>query len=140
VEADYLGELKMQAETLGISQRILFLGQRTDVPRLLAAADIHCQPNTGAEPFGIAFIEALYAGLPIVTTALGGATEIVDDSCGSLVPPNDPDALSEVLAMLITHPARRLTLALGGKTRANYLCNPMNQLNRLYQLLSKTAA
>jgi len=135
-EADYLGELKMQAEALGISQRILFLGQRTDVPRLLAAADIHCQPNTGAEPFGIAFIEALYAGLPVVTTALGGATEIVDDSCGKLVPPNDPDALSEALAILISNHQTRTTLGLGGKVRADYLCNPKNQLNKLFRLLS----
>ena len=135
-EADYLGELKMQAEALGISQRILFLGQRTDVPRLLAAADIHCQPNIGAEPFGIVFIEALYAGLPVVTTALGATTEIVDDSCGRLVPPNDSDALSAALARLISNHQTRTTLGFGGKVRADYLCNPKNQLNKLFRLLS----
>ena len=62
----------------------------TDVPRLLAAADIHCQPNISPEPFGIAFIEALAAGLPVVTSAIGGAIEIVDDTCGRLVPASDP--------------------------------------------------
>ena len=64
-----------------------WLGQRRDVPELLAAADIYCQPNVGAEPFGIVFVEALYTGLPVVTTALGGALEIIDASCGVLVPP-----------------------------------------------------
>jgi glycosyltransferase involved in cell wall biosynthesis len=49
---------------------------RSDVARLLAAADIHCQPNIGPEPFGITFIEALYAGLPLVTTSIGGAIEM----------------------------------------------------------------
>ena len=136
-EADYLQELKEQAEKLGIAERIRFLGQRSDVPQLLATADIHCQPNIGPEPFGIAFIEALYAGLPLVTTAMGGAMEIVDDSCGYLVPPNDVKALSEVLMTLIDNPEKRATLGAGGKVRADYLCNPHKKLNQLYNLLVK---
>jgi glycosyltransferase involved in cell wall biosynthesis len=136
-EAEYLQELKIQAQELGIADRVLFLGQRNDVPRLLAAADIHCQPNTGAEPFGIAFVEALYAGLPVVTTSIGGAVEIVNGSCGRLVAPNDINALSDVLGFLISHPSERAILAAGGKPQAEYLCNPAQQLTRLYNLLSK---
>jgi len=136
-ESDYLAELKLQAQELGIIERVVFLGQRSDVSYLLAAADIYCQPNTGPETFGISFIEALYAGLPVVTTELGAAKEIVDNSCGYLVPANDIDALSQVLTMLITSPETRATLALGGKARAEHLCNPINQLNQLYQLLSQ---
>ena len=63
-----------------------FLGERRDVAACMRAADIHCQPNTAPEPFGLAFVEALYAGLPVVTTALGGALEILTDACGVLVP------------------------------------------------------
>ena len=81
-EAAYLAELRQTAARLGIAERVRFLGQRTDVPHLLAAADVHCQPNTGPEPFGLAFVEALAAGRPVVTTALGGALEIVDETCG----------------------------------------------------------
>ena len=58
------------------------------------AADIHCQPNTAPEPFGLVFVEALYAGLPVVTTALGGALEILTDACGVLVPAGDAPALT----------------------------------------------
>ena len=76
----------------GIEDRVRFLGERDDVPRLLAAADVYCQPNVAPESFGIAFVEALYAGLPAVSTRLGGAAEIVTDACGVLVPPADPDA------------------------------------------------
>jgi glycosyltransferase involved in cell wall biosynthesis len=136
-EAEYLQELETQVKTLGISEQVRFLGQRADVPYLLASADIHCQPNTGSEPFGIAFIEALYAGLPVVTTAMGGAMEIVDDSCGRLVTPNDINALSDVLGTLINSPSERAILASGGKSRAEYLCNPQRQLNRLYNVLSQ---
>jgi glycosyltransferase involved in cell wall biosynthesis len=134
-EAEYLKELENQAEKLGIAERIRFLGQRSDVPQLLTAADIHCQPNMGPEPFGIAFIEALYAGLPVVTTAMGGAMEIVDDSCGYLVPLDDVKTLSGALITLIDNPEKRATLGAGGKVRADYLCNPHNQLNQFYDIL-----
>src|SRR4029077_2024641 len=108
----YLEALRAEAAALGIAPRVNFLGQRGDVARLLAAADIHCQPNTGPEPFGITFIEALYAGLRVVTSAIGGALEIVDDSCGILVEPNDPAALAAVLGRLIED--RGLAALLGG--------------------------
>jgi glycosyltransferase involved in cell wall biosynthesis len=136
-ETEYLRELQAQAKELGIADRVQFLGQRADVPRLLAAADIHCQPNTGPEPFGIAFVEALYAGLPVVTTAMGGGLEIVDDSCGRLVAPNDAKELSQLLRSLIFNSGERAYLAAGGPARAKKLCDPARQLNHLYNLLSK---
>src|SRR5205823_8856307 len=100
-EAAYLAELRQTAARLGIADRVRFLGHRADVPRLLAAADIHCQPNTGPEPFGIALIEALHAGLPVVTSRLGGAVEFVDATCGVLVEPSDPSALAAALTALL---------------------------------------
>jgi glycosyltransferase involved in cell wall biosynthesis len=136
-EAQYLQELQAQARELGIAKRVQFLGQRSDVPRLLAAADIHCQPNTSPEPFGVAFIEALYTGLPVVTTAIGGAVEIVDESCGRLVAPDDAIALSQVLRSLITNPGERAELSAGGPARAYQLCDPAKQMTRLHDLLSQ---
>src|SRR3989442_10685285 len=127
---------KKSAATWGIEDRVMFLGQRSDVPRILAAADIHCQPNTGAEPFGITFIEALYAGIPVVTTAMGGAQEIVDDSCGILVPPNDPQALAASLRQLIQDSALRSRLGTAGPIRARQLCDPAAQMARLGELLT----
>ncbi len=136
-EAQYLQELQAQARELGIIDRVQFLGQRADVPHLLVAADIHCQPNTGPEPFGIAFVEALYAGLPVVTTAMGGGLEIVDESCGKLVAPDDANALSQVLRSLITNPGERVELSAGGPARAYQLCDPAKQMTRLHDLLSQ---
>jgi glycosyltransferase involved in cell wall biosynthesis len=134
-ESLYLDELRQTAKSLGIAQRVRFLGLRDDIPRLLAAADIHCQPNTGPEPFGIAFVEAIYAGLPVVTTALGGALEIVDPSCGVLVPPGDAAALADALRMLIDDPERRRVLGTAGPARAAALCDPSRQFQRLYEML-----
>ncbi len=138
-EIQYLDELKRMTVQLGIEGRVHFLGQRSDVPRLLAAADIHCQPNTGPEPFGVTFIEALYAGLPVITTAIGGAPEIVNDSCGVLVPPGDPTALAASMRLLIQDPSLRLRLGGAGPERARKLCDPLTQMERLNELLASTA-
>jgi glycosyltransferase involved in cell wall biosynthesis len=135
-EAIYLAELRQLAGDLGLASRVRFLGQRSDVPRLLAAADIHCQPNTGPEPFGIAFIEAMYAGLPVVTSAIGGGAEVVDESCGVLTPPCDPDALAEALGSLVNDEDRRARLGRSGPDGALRLCDPSKQLRRLQDLLA----
>ncbi len=138
-EATYLGALRRRAADLGIGEQVRFLGQRTDVAALLRAADIHCQPNTGPEPFGITFIEGLAAGLPVVTTALGGAREIVDDSCGFLVPPGDPRALASVLRRLIVDPALRSRIGAGGPPRAQRLCDAAVQMAHLDSILVSVA-
>jgi len=135
-EVGYFNELKATAERLKIADRIRFLGQRSDVERLLAAADIHCQPNTGPEPFGIAFIEALLAGLPVVTTAIGGAKEIVSPDCGLLVGPDDEQALCRALRQLIEDRALRERLGSNGPARAKELCDPAIQIEKLKQSLA----
>lgn len=135
-EEKYLQALKDTASRLGIAERVHFLGHRTDIARLLAAADVFCQPNTGPEPFGITFVEALYAGLPVVTTDIGGAREIVNDSCGVFVPPGDPSALAASLRLLIQDPTLRATLGAAGPERARKLCNPTTQMGRLNELLA----
>lgn len=135
-ELRYMNELKKASANLGIGDRVTFLGQRSDVPRILAAADIHCQPNTGPEPFGITFVEALYAGIPVVTTAMGGAREIVDDSCGIMVRSDDPGPLAASLRKLIQDSTLRNQLGAAGPTRARQLCDPATQMTRFLELLS----
>ena len=136
-EESYYRELRALAESLGIAHRLRFLGERSDLPRLLAAADIQCQPNTEGEPFGLVFIEALSAGLPVVTTKLGGAREIVDASCGVLVRPGDVAQLAESLRCLIEDPALRVRLGRRGPARAKQLCDPTTQLARLDEICAR---
>lgn len=136
-EARYLEGLRAEAAALGIGSRVNFLGQRGDVARLLAAADIHCQPNTGPEPFGITFVEALYAGLPVVTTSIGGALEIVDGSCGILTEPDDPADLAAALRRLMEDRELRTRLGAAGPARATALCDPCTQIAALTRALSK---
>jgi glycosyltransferase involved in cell wall biosynthesis len=134
-EVQYMRGLKQEAARLGIADRVKFLGERSDVSDLLAASDIHCQPNTGPEPFGNTFIEALCAGLPIVTTGMGGALEIVNDSCGILVPVNNPGALASALGSLIEDPGLRSSLGAFGFARAQEISGVAKQMGKLVEVL-----
>jgi glycosyltransferase involved in cell wall biosynthesis len=130
-EASYAAALVASAETLGIADRIRWVGERRDVARLLGAADVHCQMNETPEPFGMAYVEALAAGLPVVAARAGGVTEIVDDSCGVLVEPGDTSALTTAIAQLVRDPSYRARLAAHAPARARQLCDPAAQMRRL---------
>jgi len=93
--------------------------------------------RTGQDKFFIlSAAEALAAGLPVVTSAIGGGAEVVTPACGVLVPPNDPDALAEVLRGLIGSRAERERLGAAGPGRARELCDPAAAMNRLQDLLT----
>ncbi len=128
-------QVRATADRLGVADRVKFLGQRSDVPELLAGADIFCQPNQGPEPFGIVFVEALWAGRPVVTTAMGGALEIVDESCGVLAEPDSPASLAAALDRLIQSAELRSRLGQAGPARARQLCDPAAQMQVLEELV-----
>jgi glycosyltransferase involved in cell wall biosynthesis len=138
-EEAYFEEVKHAAAGLGIADRIRFLGQRSDVPRLLAAADLFCQPNIETEGFSISFIEAFLARLPIVTTGIGGAMEIVDDSCGVLVPVADCTALTAALRPLILDAPLRERMGESGYGRVWERCDPADQMTRLNEIFAAVA-
>jgi glycosyltransferase involved in cell wall biosynthesis len=138
-ETLYLESLHRRAAAAGIAHRVRFVGQRDDVRDVLSAADVFCQPNLSAEPFGIALVEALAGGLPVVTAATGGALEIVDASCGAVVAPGNPAALATALRRLIGNPALRRQLGSHGPTRASRLCDPARQLGALASLIAPAA-
>ena len=88
-EIAYVDELRRRIDEAGLAERVQLLGARDDARAVIAAADIYCQPNLEPEPFGLSLVEAMYAGLPVVTSAAGGALEIVDETCGVLTAPGD---------------------------------------------------
>jgi glycosyltransferase involved in cell wall biosynthesis len=139
-EQAYARELNEFARSAGIAGRVRFLGERRDVPRVLQGADIHCQPNSAPEPFGVAFVEALYAGVPVVTSDAGGAREIVTSVCGMLVPIGARGALVAALQSLIDDPARRKALGAAGPARARALTDPVAQIASLERVLAPRRA
>jgi glycosyltransferase involved in cell wall biosynthesis len=133
-EKDYFAALQQQVIELGLEQRIRFLGERRDVPDLLIAADIFCQPNLNPEPFGIAFIEALYVGLPIVTVAIGGGGEIVTSDCGYAVEPGNISQVAGALRVLIEQPTKRQHFSTAAMERAREVSNPQQQLGKIERI------
>jgi glycosyltransferase involved in cell wall biosynthesis len=136
-EVRYFESLQQQAARLGIGDRVRFLGQRTDVPRLLAASDVYCQPNdTFPEGMGNSFVEAMRCGLPVVTSCIGGAPEVVAEDCGVLLAPGDVAGLAATLERLITDQESRAELGGAGRRRAESRFSPRTQIPRMYEALS----
>jgi len=123
-EHQYLADVRREVARLGLEPRVRFLGERRDVPFLMRAVDLFCQPNEGPEPFGVVFAEALLSGVPVVTVDAGGAPEIVSEACGRLVPAGDLDALGRVLGELIENAGLRARLGACGPAHASARCAP----------------
>jgi glycosyltransferase involved in cell wall biosynthesis len=88
--------LRRRVVESGLSDRIRFLGYRTDVPALLSALDVFVHASTKPEPFGMVILEAMAARRPVVATNIGGPPEILDGGrCGILVPPGDAGAIAD---------------------------------------------
>lgn len=111
------GELEELARRLGITDRCLFLGERDDIPALLAATDIFVLPSR-FEGLPVSVLEAMAAERPVVATAVGGTDEaVVDGETGLLVPPGDPVALAAAIRRLRDEPEFARRLATAGRTR-----------------------
>lgn len=114
----YDTELRAQAERLGIADRVVFAGARSDVPDLLQLCDVLVSCSTRPESFGRTLIEAMAAGRPVVATAHGGALDIVEEGVtGHLVQPERPDLLAEVLAKVLSAPDRGRGMGVAGQAR-----------------------
>lgn len=107
--------LKRLAESLGIMNRVRFLGWREDVASLLAACDVFVC-SSRHEPLGNVVIEAWSAGKPVVAArATGPAGLIREGETGLLVPVNDVVAMAVTLKRLLADPAMRARLAEAGR-------------------------
>jgi len=100
-----------------VEDRVVLLGPRLDVPRLLALADVFALPSV-SEGMPIAIMEAMAFGLPVVATAVDGTPEVVfNGETGILVPPRSPARLAQALAALIEDAALRKKLGENGRAR-----------------------
>lgn len=95
-----------RASALGVSQDVVFLGKQDEVERLLAAADLLLLPSQ-EEAFGLAALEAMSCGVPVVATSVGGLPEVVQDGkSGFLLPVGDVNGMASAALTLLAHPAR----------------------------------
>ena len=110
-DGDLAGPLREQARALGIADRVVFAGHRADIPAVLGAVDVFCISST-YEGTPLTLFEAMAAGKAIVSTAVDGCREVIEDGVtGILVPPRDAATLGLRLRELLQDPGRREALA-----------------------------
>jgi glycosyltransferase involved in cell wall biosynthesis len=117
---------------------VVFCGFRRDIPRLLRASDLVVCPSW-FETFGVANVEAMSCGIPVVSTNVGGPAEkIVDGETGFLVPPRDPNALAARVVQLLADPVLRHSMGVNARRRVERLydvTDTVMQLERVYEMI-----
>jgi glycosyltransferase involved in cell wall biosynthesis len=110
------GAVRAEVARRGLTDRIIFTGFRTDSADLLRAADLSILVST-KEGLSNTLLESLAAGLPVIASRVGGNAEVVSGDVGVLVPPRDPDALTQALADLVADPLARARMGERGRER-----------------------
>jgi len=104
-KAVYKQELEVLVRRMGIDRHVEFLGNRDDIPQILANTDVCVLSTVTQEAFGRVILEAQAAGVPVVATNVGGVIDIIDDGkTGLLVPPKDTEAMAKAVLRLIREP------------------------------------
>ncbi len=93
-------ELEMEAQRLGLGERVRFLGDRRDIPALLASMDVSVLPSA-SESLSNVVLESMAAGVPVIATRVGGNVELIAEGRGTLVPPGDEEALAASMERLL---------------------------------------
>jgi glycosyltransferase involved in cell wall biosynthesis len=132
-------DLEDQCRQLGLNGSVELAGLRSDVPRVLAAADVFVSASHW-EGMPVALLEAMAAGLPVVVTAVGDVPNVVDEETGVLVPAQDPHTLATAVNTLLADPERRTHLGAAARARisAQYSATAWTeQLLDLYHRLAE---
>ena len=125
--------LEQMARSLGIRDRVTFLGWRTDVAAVLKASDIYVH-STHYDGFGIAAAEAMAAGLPVVVSDVPGLAQVVGGA-GILFPPGDDKTLAQHLNALIKSPEKQREMARASLQQARQFSieNTVDRCIRMYE-------
>jgi glycosyltransferase involved in cell wall biosynthesis len=139
----HMAELQALARELGVAEHVIFTGHRTDMARILAAADVFAMASF-EEPFGLVFAEAMAMKRPVVGLDSGGAPEVIDHGgSGFLAPRGDIPALAEHLANLLRDSALRARMGEHGRRRVEAKFSPSrfaSDAGRLYERLLSGSA
>ena len=109
--------LEAQARSLGVEERVKFLGYRSDIADLLADCDVFVLPSL-YEGLPLSILEAMSAGKPVIATHIGGTDEaVIAGETGLLVPPANPTALAAAIRSVLTDRPLAQRLASAGRAR-----------------------
>jgi glycosyltransferase involved in cell wall biosynthesis len=126
--------LVARAQSLGLGDRVSFLGHRRDVPRLLAGCDLFVLPSH-YEGSPLSVLEAMAAGKPVVATAVAGIDEVVvPGQTGLLVPASDGPALAGAIRTLLADPDLAVRLGAAGRRRVEQKFTAHRMVERVTQI------
>lgn len=124
----YLDEILLLTRRLGLEKHVEFLGNRRDIPHLLAHSDCLVLSTITEEAFGRVILEAQAAGVPVVATRVGGVVEIIDhEKTGLLVMPKDVESMAKAVLKVLNDPglAEKFTEEAQRKIDAQYTIKHM---------------
>lgn len=133
----YEEKLRRRADRLGLGERVILTGARTDVPEILPELTVSVLPSL-TEGLSNSLLEAMAAGKPVVATSVGGNPEIVEDGVtGFLVPANDPAALAAAVGRLVASPGLAAELGRAGRARVAAHFTPERLVVRTTELYQR---
>ena len=125
---------------MGLSEQVLFVGTRKDIPAILAALDLFILPSLW-EGFSLAILEALAMGTPVIATAVGGASEVIRSGHdGLLIPPGEESSLVTAVREAILDPRKYGEMGRKGKETVGRKFTVAQHLTRLQDLYLEVLA
>jgi glycosyltransferase involved in cell wall biosynthesis len=132
--------LEALAAELGVADRVLFLGYRSDIPQLLAASDVFALPSL-YEGSSLAVLEAMAARRAVVSSAIGGTDELIEDGeSGILVAPGEVEPLAAALRGLLGDDERRARLGRRARERVEAEFTPVAMRGRILAIYEELLA
>ena len=115
---EHVTRLHALVTELNLDHCIVWTGEMSDPRPAYAAMDVLVLPSAQPEPFGGVVMEGMAMGVPVIATNIGGSTEqVAEGITGFLIPPSDPAALAEKIAILFNDPALRARMSAAGPAR-----------------------
>ncbi len=144
---DYAGKLRGLAESLGLGEKVVFVGHvpESEKPEYFAACDLLVLPSVSRlEAFGIAALEAMASGKPVVVSDVPGVREVIDDGVeGLLAEPMNPDDIAIKVRHLLEDPQERKAMGLAGRRKVEKsftVQKVVDGLEALYQRAQSTTS
>jgi glycosyltransferase involved in cell wall biosynthesis len=133
----YLQDLQAMTCSLGLEDKVVFTGFRSDIARLMSALDIVVLSSSTPEPFGRVVIEGMAAFKPVIATAAGGVLDIIRDGLdGRLVPIRDAHAMSQAIVELVLDPDQAKKMGRAARRRVETRFTLPRQVATIEQVYS----
>jgi glycosyltransferase involved in cell wall biosynthesis len=137
----YTRVLQQSVTDMGLDDRVIFTGCRGDMAEVLRDADLLLHGAVSPEGFGLALLEAMAMGVPVVATRVGATEElVVEGQTGYLAPPGNAEVLAELALYLLSNPDRRVLMGKAGRRRAEEMFSDGQMISAFEQSFERVLA